>query len=244
MPSSLGQTPPALERSPCWRGSRGAPWRRVRRTARRVRALEPLRGLLTQRQRGHPPVALAGDAERRAAGHHHSDFGTGPEQRLGNASAPRRAGARSCPARPAPGVGQVSRPRPGVRSEREGSYPHRLGDRRPDQLGIRERGELDPPCPPRVAFQHMGGHLEREPGLAAAPGSGQGQQARGRELLPHLLELALAAHEAAQRIWQVVRHCVGQVQRSEGLAQVPIATGRGPTRGSAPRWCCSRQIRR
>ena len=49
-----------------------------------VRALEPLRGLLRQRQRGHPPVALAGDAERRATRGHHSDFGTATEQRFGN----------------------------------------------------------------------------------------------------------------------------------------------------------------
>ena len=58
-----------------------------------------------------------------------------------------------------------------------GADPERLGDRRADEPLVGQRRELHPPGAVGEAIQGLGGGLDGEPGLAAAPGAGQGDEA-------------------------------------------------------------------
>ncbi len=91
---------------------------------------------------------------------------------------------------------------PGERDLRRpvGGQPRvqRLCDRRPDQLGLPERRQLDRPDPVGKVLGPLPGELQRQPGLAAAAGSGQGEEPRVAQQRRGLGQLALAADEARQ----------------------------------------------
>ena len=91
-----------------------------------------------------------------------------------------------------PGEGDLRRPvggEPGVQ---------RLGDRRADQLGLAERRQLDRPDPVGEILPPLPRKLQRQPGLAAAAGPGQGEEPRVAQQRRGLGQLALAADEAGQ----------------------------------------------
>ena len=90
------------------------------------------------------------------------------------------------------GEGDLRRPiggEPGVQG---------LGDRGADQLGLAECRQLDQPDPVGEILRLLPGKLQRQPGLAAAAGPGQGEEPRVAQQRRDLGQLALAADEAGQ----------------------------------------------
>jgi hypothetical protein len=69
------------------------------------------------------------------------------------------------------------------------------GDRLGDEVRLRQGGEIHERRAVAEALGPAGRHREGEPGLAAAAGSGEGQQSAPPERLLHLGDLALAADE-------------------------------------------------
>ena len=53
-------------------------------------------------------------------------------------------------------------------------FRHGLGNER----RVAQRGQLDEPDAVRILVEHVAGHLQRQPRLAAAAGAGQRQQPR------------------------------------------------------------------
>ena len=96
--------------------------------------------------------------------------------------------------------------RQGLDQRLAGRLAHAKG--RGDGLGhqrrVGERGQLDQPDAIRVARELGSRRLDRQPGLAAAAGAGQGEQPGGGEQSLDLGDLALASDEARQSDWQVV----------------------------------------
>ena len=58
----------------------------------------------------------------------------------------------------------------------------RLGDRLGDERGVAQRGEPDPEDARLVLRDECGSRLEREPGLARAPGAGQREEPRSSSI--------------------------------------------------------------
>ena len=73
-----------------------------------------------------------------------------------------------------------------------------------DTLGFRHRRQVDEPDAVREGGRHALGELDREPRLAAPPDAGQGDEPGFAEPFLQLREIVLAAHEACERLRQVV----------------------------------------
>jgi hypothetical protein len=78
-------------------------------------------------------------------------------------------------------------------------------DRLRDQRRVRDRRELREPHSVWIAFHHVGGYLEREPGLARPARTGKRDEASLTEQPFDLGDLPLAADETGQLDGQVVR---------------------------------------
>ncbi len=170
------------------------PHRLRRRRLHRRRAGDQL----GEGERGHAPGHLAGNAERLATGRQHGQVRAAAEQGLGE------VGDRLdqvlavveqeqlLAVADVSGEGDLRRPvggEPGVQG---------LGDRRADQLGLAERRQLDRPDPVGEILRLLPRKLQRQPGLAAAAGPGQGEEPRVAQQRRGLGQLALAADEAGQ----------------------------------------------
>ena len=149
-------------------------------------------------ERGDAPGHLAGNAERLAAGRQHGQVRAAAEQSLGEARDRLDQVLAVVEQEQLPaiadvlGEGDLRRPvggEPGVQ---------RLGDRRADQLGLAERRQLDRPDPVGEILPPLARKLQRQPGLAAAAGPGQGEEPRVAQQRRDLGQLALAADEAGQ----------------------------------------------
>ena len=79
-------------------------------------------------------------------------------------------------------------------------FRHGLGNER----RVAQRGQLDEPDAIRILVEHRARHLQRQPRLAAAAGTGERQQSRGGQPSLDLRDLLVAADEARQGLRQVV----------------------------------------
>jgi hypothetical protein len=70
--------------------------------------------------------------------------------------------------------------------------------------------------------KHLGRYMYRQARLAAAPQSGQRDQARGLEELPHLAQLAAATDEAVDLLGQVVRHGIDRPQGTKARRKLGV----------------------
>ena len=169
------------------------------------------------RERRHRVLVLAGDPERTAASDERGRAGRG--SRAAPRRTPRRRRpARSCRARAA------SRSRRGARPASAAARPR--GDSGTSSAlatvdgtssGSDNRSEADEDHTARELGQQLARRLDREPGLAGAPGAGQRQQ-------PHLgpprqrrdrRHLELAAQERRQRPGQVRRPRLARRRRGD-----------------------------
>ena len=165
-----------------------------------------------QRQGRHPPDDLAGDAAAlrgwwpacAAAGRPASSV-------VGQRRRRRPPGARSCPAPAAAAAARrasasvASSGCPGC-----SRTPSARGHRLRHQRRVGQRGQLHQPDPLREARRQVGGHLQRQAGLADAAGARQGHQpVRGQQRARPRRRLALAAHEAGQRRGRLVGGALG-----------------------------------
>jgi hypothetical protein len=83
--------------------------------------------------------------------------------------------------------------------------PKRPGDGRRHGVRIGDRGQLDQPHPVAGAVEHLGGHLQAQPGLAAPAGPGQGDHARGLHQGADFIQLPDAPDERRELGREVVR---------------------------------------
>ena len=158
-----------------------------------------------QRQRRHPIRQLAIDSQALAAGHEDAKLGST------DAAAGRRAArtpSSKCSALsstssncrdPSHSASVSTRSLPGLLADAE-RVRHGLADER----RIAQRRQLHEPDAIRILVKQRVRHLQRQPGLAAAAGADQRQQARGGQPLLDLRDLSLAADEARQGLGQVV----------------------------------------
>ncbi len=151
-----------------------------------------------QGERGNPPGHLAGNAEGLAAGRQHREAGAAAEQRLDEV----RDGIHQVLAvveqEQLLAIADV--PCEGDLGGAVGGEPRvqGLGDRRSDQPGLAECGQLHRPDTVGEVLPALTCELQREPGLAAAAGPGQGEEPRVAQQGGELGQLALAADEARQ----------------------------------------------
>ena len=112
---------------------------------------------------------------------------------------------------------RASRARPGRRGN-----PKRPGDGRRHGVRIGDRRQLDQPHPVAGAVEHLGGHLQAQPGLAASAGPGQGDHARGLHQGADFRQLPGAADERRELGREVVpqRRVAERAQRRKLRLQV------------------------
>ena len=129
------------------------------------------------------------------------------------------------------------------RPARLGGDPQRLTDGRGHGVLVGDRGQLHQPDPVTGPVQQLGGHLQAQPGLAAPPGPGQRDQARGCHQGPDLGQLPVTADERRQLGRQIVRQrrMAQRAQRRElAPGGPPPAAGKsapggpGPSAGAPP----------
>ena len=170
---------------------------------------------IRQTQRRNCLDIFPGNSERGTAGRQNSQGGAGAEQCIrqgGTAFDQMLTGVQN----------EQERARLEILGQRLGDGPPRLFANpqhrrhcRCDQGRVGERGHLHKPDPVRIVFQQVGGGLERQPRLAAAPGAGEGQQPHGSQPRFDLRELRFAAHKRRQLLRQIVRQGVERLQRRE-----------------------------
>ena len=116
-------------------------------------------------------------------------------------------------------------------------------DGRRHRVLVGDRGQLRQPHPVPGPVQQLGGHLQPQPGLAAPPGPGQGDQARRLHQRPDLGHLPVPADERRQLGGQIVRQrrVAQRPQRREPRLQARRAAagrsapgGPGPSAGAPP----------
>ena len=173
-------------------------------------------------ERRHPPSDFAGDTERLAARRHDAQVRDADQERVEHACGPiehllavvedeqRLAAAQLLHQ----GVDQG----PVVLLAQADSLGH--GGR--DKIGIPHRGEVDPPHPAGMTIGGVGGALEREPRLSAAPGAGQRDQPVVLDELGELGELGVAGDERRQLHRQVVGECIQRTQRREPISEIRV----------------------
>ena len=158
-----------------------------------------------QRQRRHPVNGLPADAERLAAGGQQmrpraaphdqlSGLGTAADQMLAVVQHDQDVLR-----------GQRIDQRLGDRQARLPGDPQRSGNARRHRILVGDRRQLHQPDPVTRPVQQLGGHLQAQPGLAAPPGPGQRDQARGLHQRPDLRPLPAAADEPRQLGREIVR---------------------------------------
>ena len=98
-------------------------------------------------------------------------------------------------------------------------HAERAGDRRQDEITVRQRAALDDPGPIVEALEERPGQPQADPGLADAAGSGQGEEAGVVEDADRLFELALPADEAGDFELEVVSRRVRGPERRERLLE-------------------------
>jgi hypothetical protein len=90
------------------------------------------------------------------------------------------------------------------------------------QRGVGDRLQCDEPRAIGMLVEDFGGELQREPRLADAAGTQQGDQPRGFQKLPDMREVVLAADERRQLLRQIVRRRVERAQRRKILQQIRV----------------------
>ncbi len=83
-------------------------------------------------------------------------------------------------------------------------HPQGCGDRLGHEMRFRQPGEVHEPRPVPEVVAPPGRHGEREPGLAAAAGPGEGQQPAPPEQPVHLGHFAFPADQGCRRCGQIV----------------------------------------
>ena len=158
-----------------------------------------------QRQRRHPVDGLPADAQRLAAGGQQVHPRAPPQDRLRGLG----AGADQVLA-----VVQHDQDVLGGQGVEQGVQggparlpgdPQRLRNGRRHGVLVGDRGQLHQPHPVPGPVQQLGGHLQAQPGLAAPPGPGQRDQARGSHQGPDLGQLPVPADEPRQLGREIVR---------------------------------------
>jgi len=158
-----------------------------------------------QRQRRHPVNGLPADAERLSAGGQQMHPRAAPQDRVGGLGAAVDQVLAVVQHDQDVLRGQRIDQGPGDRPARLPGDPQRPGNRRRHRVLAGDRRELHQPHPVTGSVQHLGGHLQAQPGLATPPGPGQGDQARGLHQRPDLCQLPAAADEPRQLGRQIVR---------------------------------------
>ena len=195
-------------------------------------------------ERRHPPHGLAAHPQRLAAGGDDAQLGAAPEQLLDQ----RRAGVHDVLT--------------GVEDQQHPPWPQRLGQRlgqRPvrllpdpergrdpprDQGRVLGVGQLDQPGAVGEAGDDLAGEPEREPGLADAAGSAQGQDADIAKQPGKLGQIPLPADEAVRlgREISVTQHGLSSHSPSVMVAVTrQFVTPAPPARSHGPEPGISRQ---
>ena len=91
-----------------------------------------------------------------------------------------------------------------------------------NQRWVANRREVDEPHTVGIAVQHVGGDLQRKPGLAEAAHAEERQQPRSIEEPLRLGELGLAPDERCRLLRQVVGRRLERAERGKILAQFGV----------------------
>ena len=172
---------------------------------------------LRQRQRRHRPAALSVHAEDLSAGREDRHGVTGAEQllgKIGHSGSQMLAIVQDDQRRAVAHVLRDCRRGVLARAVRHAEPArHHPGD----EAGIVEWRELHPAHALGVGRAYSARDGKRQAGLPGSPRSGQGQQPAARQIVNHILQLALAAHQRGQPD----RNPAGNQRRHESAPRLP-----------------------
>ena len=176
-------------------------------------------------ERRNPPGDLARDAKRLATGRQHCQARAVSQQRLDEMRDRRHQVLTVVEQKQLLAIADVSGDRDLRGAIRGKPRLQGLGDRRADQLGLPERGQLHRPHAGGEIAGPLARQLQREPRLAAATCPRQRQQPRLTQQRGGLGQLTLAADEATELPREVVR-ALGQPSfraRGAWARRLPLA---------------------
>ncbi len=172
-----------------------------------------------QRHRRHGHQALAGHAERLAAGCHDAQVGAAAEELVRDVDDRVEqvlAVVQDQEHAPVGERGQQCRDRAAGRLLQLQRRYDRVADQRP----IRQRAELDVPDTTGVGIDQVGPDFQREPGLSDATRPGEGEDRGGGKARLRIGDLLRATDEAGELVRQVVRKRFERSDRGKFRAQL------------------------
>ena len=156
--------------------------------------------------------ALAGDSKELAAGHQHPQVGGLPNQSCHDFRGRREQLFEVVQDEQHRPLAKVDTQRLGRRLVGRLPDTEGHGDRRLHDVRILERGEVHEPDAIREQVARASRHGERKPRLAAAAGSGQGDDPAGEQVGPDTVDLVLPADEGRD-LARKVRWNLGRSER-------------------------------